>query len=146
LRAVEAVDLVHEQQRPLARFAGLLGLGEGFLEVGDAREHRADRHEAHAHGVGQQAGDGGLAGAGRAPQHHARELPSSDHPPDGALGPRQVLLSDHLVERLRPEPVGQRRILARFFGRGLLRQVVGEEVGHRRQDRHGRPGCTAARR
>ena len=60
-------------------------------------------------------------------------LPGRDHPPDRALGAGQVLLADHLVERARAQPVGERRVGARLVARRGGRQVVGEQVGHRAQ-------------
>ena len=86
LCTIEAMDLVDEQQGALTRLPRLLGLGEHLFEVGHAREHRADRHEAHAHSVGEQARDARLAGARRSPQHHARKLSRRHHPPDRAVG------------------------------------------------------------
>ena len=118
LRAVEAVDLVHEQQRALARLQRGLGFGEDLLEIGHAREHRADRHEAHVHRIGEQAGDAGLARARRAPQHHAREPARRHHPADRALGSGDVLLPDHLAERARSQAIGQGRICAGLSLRG----------------------------
>ena len=129
LGAVEAVDLVDEQQGSLAHPGRCPGFGEGLLEVGDAREHRADRGEAHAHRVGEQPGDAGLAGARRPPQDHRGQLAGRHHPPDRAFGSGQVLLADHLAERMRAQPVGERRV-GRGRVRWSLRQVVGEEVGH----------------
>ena len=113
LRAIEAVDLVHEQQGLLAGSRGGPRFGEDLLEVGDAREDRGDRDEAHADGIGEQARDGRLAGARRPPQDHRGEAAGRDHPPDRAVGAGQMLLPDDLVERLRPQPVGERRIGAR---------------------------------
>ena len=52
LCAVEAMDLVHKQQRALSHFRRNVGLGKGLLEIGDAREHRADRGKAHADAIG----------------------------------------------------------------------------------------------
>ena len=91
----------------------LARLGEHLLQVGDAREDRRDGDEAHADRVGEQPRDRRLAGAGRPPQDHRGELARRHHPPDRAVRPGQMLLADHLVELLRPQPVGERRVLAR---------------------------------
>ena len=117
LGAVEAVDLVHEQQGLLSGAGGGLRLGEDLLEVGNAREDRRDGDEAQADGVGEQARDAGLAGAGRSPQDHRGEPARRDHPADRAVGAGQMLLADDLVERCRPQPVGERRIGRRRFRR-----------------------------
>ena len=65
-----------------------------LLHLLDAREHRRELHERHARGARDQARDGGLAGAGRAPQHDARQVPAVAHERDraarvaaGAAGP-----------------------------------------------------------
>ena len=130
LRTVEAVNLVHEQQRALAGLRSLVGSREGFLEIGHAAEHGADAFEAHAHAVGQQPCDGGLARTRRAPQDHARQAPGGDHPADRALGTGQVILSDHFAERGGPQAIGQRGILARRIRRCTVREVFGKEIGH----------------
>ena len=70
LGAVEAVDLVDEQQGRLAGGAAAAGRLERLLQVGDAGEHRRQLLELVAGLLGQQAGDGGLAGAGRPPEDH----------------------------------------------------------------------------
>ena len=131
LSAVEAVDFVHEQQRAPAGERHRLGLGKGFLQVGHARKDRADRHEAHVDGIGQQARGAGLAGARRTPQDHRGELARRHHPPDRAFRPGQVLLPDHVGQRARAQAIGQRPVVARLrwwrFGRGR-----GEQVGHLR--------------
>lgn len=130
LRAVEPVDLVHEQERAPADPGIFLRLGEHLLQVGDAREDRADRDEAQAHRVGEQAGDRGLAGAGRAPEDDRRELARRHHPPDRALGPRQMLLPHDILEPLRAQAIGERA--GRAFG-GARRLFLGrEKISHRR--------------
>ena len=115
LGAVEAVDLVHEQQRALAHLGCGFRFGEGLLEIGDTREHRADRHEPHPHGGGEQPRDGGLAGARRSPQDHAGKLARRDHSPDRPFGSGQVFLPDHVSQDARSQPVSQRRIFARLL-------------------------------
>ena len=117
LGAVEAVDLVHEQQGLLPGAGGGARLGENLLEVGDAGEHRRDRDEAQADGIGEQPRDAGLAGAGRPPQDHRGETAGGDHAPDRAVGAGQMLLADDLVEAARPQAVGERRVRRRRFGR-----------------------------
>src|SRR3546814_2944746 len=54
LRTIEAVYLVDEQQGALARRRHLLGIGKGLLEVGDPREDRRQRREAHPDRLGEQ--------------------------------------------------------------------------------------------
>ncbi len=130
LRSVEAMHLVDEQQGLLAGLGHLPGLGEDFLEIGNAREDRRDRHEPQPDGVGEQPRDAGLARARRPPQDHRGETTRRDHPADRALGAGQMLLADDLVERPRPEAVGERRIGRRRFGRLCRDVLVGEQVWH----------------
>ena len=100
---------------------------ERLLQVGDAGEHRRQLLELVAGLLGQQPRDGGLAGAGRAPEDHRGQPVRAGHAADRAVGPQQVVLAHHLVEGLRPQPVGQR-------ARRLRRQAGGfEEVASWRQ-------------
>ena len=71
LRAVEAVDLVDEQQRALAGLAPALGAVEGLAQVLHAREDGRELLEGEVGLVRQQARHRGLAGARRPPQDHA---------------------------------------------------------------------------
>ena len=129
LGAVEAVDLVHEQQGLAACLGHLFRLGEGLLQVRHARKHRADRGVAHPDTIGEQARDAGLAGAGRAPQDHAGELARRHHPPDRAFEAGQVLLPDHFGQCCRTQAIGQRRV---GIGRGLRGRgcILSEQVSH----------------
>ena len=57
----------------------------------------------HRHNVGQ----GGLARAGRAVQDQGRDSVGLDGAPQQGTRPKQVILADHLLERLRPHPRSQ---------------------------------------
>ena len=119
LRAVEAVDLVDEQQRPLPGLAPRARRVEHFLEVGDAGEDRGNLLEMQLGGVGEQPRDRGLAGAGRPPEDQRAERAGVEHARERAVGAEQMVLPDHLRERRRPQPVGQRprRIALKAGGR-----------------------------
>jgi hypothetical protein len=123
LGAIEAVDLVHEQQGALADRGMVARGGEHLAQIGDAREHGRDRLEPQANRFGEQPCDRGLAGTRRTPEHHGRKPAGGDHSPDRAFGSGQMLLPDHVVEPLRPQPVGERR---------RLRWVRGEQVSQAR--------------
>ena len=56
LRAIEAVNLVDEQQRPLARQATTLGGLEDLAQIRHAGEHCRQRLKMQVRAVGQQAG------------------------------------------------------------------------------------------
>src|SRR3546814_10083394 len=77
-------------------FRSLLGIGEGLSEIGDAREDRRQRCEAHTHGFGEQPRDRRLAGARRPPEYDRRQLPCGDHTADRAFGAGQMLLPDDI--------------------------------------------------
>ena len=51
LRAVETVNLVHKQQRALARLGGLVCGDESLLQIGNTAKDRTDAFEAHTDAV-----------------------------------------------------------------------------------------------
>src|SRR3546814_19457377 len=69
--------------------------------------------------------------AGRPPQDHRRELADADHAPDRAFRAGQMFLPPDIVERARPQPIGERRGIVRRRNRGLGGFLVGEKVCHR---------------
>ena len=111
LRAGEAVHLVEEQDRALAALAepGPGPFGD-LAHVLDARAHRAERLERLLADARDEAGDRGLAGAGRTPDDDRREPVGLDEHPQRLPRPEQVLLADDLVERPRPQPRRERRL------------------------------------
>jgi len=70
LGAVEAVDLVDEQHRPLTHLAPALRNVEHFAEVGDAGESGGERLEREVCLLGEEPRDRRLPAPGRPPQHH----------------------------------------------------------------------------
>ena len=126
LRAVEAVDLVEEEDRALALLAqaGAGALGD-LAHVLHARGDGRQRLERLAGGAGDEAGDGGLAGAGRAPEDHRREPVGLDQDPQRLPGPEQVLLADDLVERAGPQAGRERRPPLESLGDRSAEEVVG---------------------
>jgi len=67
------MDLVDEEQRPLPGLASRARRVEYLLEVGDAGENRRDLLEVQVGGLRQKPRHGGLAGAGRSPEHQRAE-------------------------------------------------------------------------
>ena len=118
LGAVEAVNLVDEQQRALPGLAAAARLLEHLLQVRDAGEDRGDLLEMQVGRLRQKPRHRGLAGAGRAPEHEAAERARRQHAGKRAVGPEQMILPDHLVELLRAQPVGKRarRVLVEAGG------------------------------
>ena len=135
LGAVEAVDLVDEQQRGPALGMAQAGGLEDLLEVGDAGEDGADLDEGGVGRGGEEAGDGGLADAGRAPEDGRAERAGGEHVAERGARAEQVVLADHVGEALRPQAVGERARAGR--GRRPPRDLVAlrlgdgvEQVGH----------------
>ena len=87
LGAVEAVDLVDEQQRALAGGAQALGFLEGGAQVLHAGEDGGELFEFEPGALGQQARDGGLAGSGRPPEDELARRPCASMRPIGPSGP-----------------------------------------------------------
>ena len=108
LRAVEAVDLVDEQQRPLPGLAPRARRLEDLLQVGDAGEDRRDLLEMQLGRLRQQPRHGGLAGAGRPPEDQRAERARLQHARQRAVRTEQMILPDHLGELRRAQPVGER--------------------------------------
>ena len=126
LAAVEAVDLVHKEDRPPAEGeqAGLGGL-DLPAEVLDRAGDGADLHELGVRGVRDDARERGLAGAGRAVEDDRRERVVLDGAPEPAAGAHGLRLPDEAVERVGPHAGRERRVLV--SARGLY---VGEERVH----------------
>ena len=108
LRAVEAVDLVDEQQRRLAGVPARLGLLVDPAQVGDPRHHRRERDQRLTEPPRQQARERGLAAAGRAPEDDRAELAAGEHAAERRLRAEQMVLADQLVQALGAQPVGER--------------------------------------
>ena len=108
LRLVEAVNLVHEQQRALAVLPPQPGGLEHFAQFRDAGEDRRDLDEMQVRLVRQKPGDGGLAHPGRPPQHQGGQGPRRQHCAQRPVARQHLVLADHLGQRLWPQPVGQR--------------------------------------
>jgi hypothetical protein len=108
LRAVEAVDLVDEEQRALAEFAARARGLEHLAEVLDAGIEGGELLEMMVGDLGEEPRHGGLAGPGRSPEDHRAEPPGLDHAAQHALLAEEVILPHDLVERRRAQPIGKR--------------------------------------
>ena len=108
LGAVEAVDLVDEQERALPDLAAASSSGEDLAQVGHPGEGRRDLLEDQAGAVGQESGDRRLAAARRAPQDDGGQAARGDHAAQRGAGGEQLVLADDIVERSWAQPVGQR--------------------------------------
>ena len=125
LSAVEAVDLVEEEDRALAGTPRALGVGRDLADLLEARGDRRERHEAGpAAGAGgrEQAGEAGLARTGRAPEEQGGQRARLDQHAKGSARRHQVPLAEYLVERARPHAVGERRPTP-YSGGGRGREI-----------------------
>ena len=118
LRLVEAVDLVDEEHRPPPALAArALGGGDDLLDLLDAGRHGAERDEVGAGERREQSRQRRLARARRAPEDQRMQRAVIERLCERPAGAEEVILSDELVERARPHPLGQRRARQRRFRR-----------------------------
>src|SRR5206468_2439580 len=106
LRLVETMNLVDEENRPLARHLTGAGVFRRSTQVGDAGGHATDGDHVRTRLAADHLGQGGLAAARRAPEHHRREAILLDSSAQHLAGADQVLLADKLVEHARPHSQG----------------------------------------
>ena len=133
LRAIEAVDLVAEEDRAAAfDLAALLGLANDLAHARHAFGHGAERHEGLVGVAGEQTRERRLAAARRAPQHHARDRALLDRLAQRLAGAEQLLVAQEIVERFGPQPMGEgcRRGFAGRGGDGEQLELVGHVFGH----------------
>ena len=100
--------------------------------LGDARHDRGQRREVGADLAGEQPGEAGLAGAGRAPQQDRREVAAGDAAAERPALADEVVLADELVEVARAHPRGERLALGRW-----LEERLGPGSGRAPGGRHG---------
>ena len=129
LRAVEAMDLVDEQQGPLpVRRRRLVASSKARLRSATPENTADNCTNASLARAREQAGDGGLADAGRSPEDQRGERAARQHAGQRALGTEQMVLADDVGERGGPQPVRERAVGVRFGGRrgfGGAEQIIG---------------------
>ena len=124
LALVEAVDLVDEQDAaPPEGAEALAGRGQHRPHVLDPGAGRRQLLEMRPGGLGDDVGQRGLPGPGRAPQDHRPKLVGLDQGPQGAARPEHVPLADELLQGARPHPRRQRRVLVGQPAGALREQV-----------------------
>src|SRR6202142_559942 len=130
LRLVEAVDLVDEQQRAAPELAVALGLGHDGLDFLDAAEHGAEGDEIGPRDAGDEAGQRGLADAGRSPQNDRAELAAFDLRAQRLRRAEDVLLAAEVLKAIRAHALGERTALVHSGScLGRRRGVVEEAHG-----------------
>ena len=150
LRPVEAVHLVQEQDRPPPLLAQEgLGPVHGLAHVLHAGGDRGQAHEGPLGGPGDQAGQGGLARAGRAPKHRRAEPVGFDERPQRPARGQQVLLAHHLVEdcgrmRAASGPSVARRRSSAAWKRSAVKPALGRRCRTRAGPGRRRRRCRCA--
>ena len=128
LRLVEAMHFVDEQDRCAAGLlARELGARDGVADVLDAGEHGRDRDEVGVERIGHQPRERRLAHARRAPQDHRMRLARRERDGERLARRQQMALADHLVDRLRAQPLGERRQRSRIRA-AAKRSVIGKSL------------------
>lgn len=107
LGAVEAVDLVDEQQGALADAASASCGGEDLAQIGDAGEGGRHWLEGQVADVREEPGDGGLPDAGRAPQDGGAEALLGDHAAERGVRGKEVVLPDDIFQLGGAQAVGE---------------------------------------
>ncbi len=126
LRLVEAVDLVQEEDRPLALCAEpLAGAGEHLADVRHRRLDGRELLERGARRLGDDPRERRLSRAGRPVEDHRRDAILLDREAERAARADDVLLAREVLERGRPQALRKRRGRAEPAPGGLA-----EEVGH----------------
>ena len=119
LGAVEAVDLVDEQQRAAGRRRG--ACAPPRRSCADRRRRRTPPRAARTASTVASASSRAIVVLPQ-PGGPQRIIEASRRcatmRPIGPSGPQQMVLADHLGERLRPQPVGQRA--GRLFSNRLI--------------------------
>ena len=83
LRLVEAVNLVDEEDgAPAPHLEPVPRAGDGVANLGDAAGRGVQRVEGRAGVLGDDAGERGLAGAGRAVEDDRHQPVGVEHPPE----------------------------------------------------------------
>ena len=142
LRLVEAMDLVHEDDRPPAHAPPpILRRGHDLLDLLDAGEHGAERHEVRLRDVGDHARERRLAGAWRSPEDDRLQQVALDRLAQRLAWREDVVLPDDLVERARAHAFGERRAGAAVGQAGLKTRLYERRPRRRRESSCALPPC-----
>lgn len=105
---VEAMNLVHEQNRVLATRQILFCLIHGCADVLDAREYRRQGNELAIEGLRRQARQRGLAHTRRPPKNHRVRPARLKRQTQWPAFSQQVRLPDHIGQLMGTKRLGQR--------------------------------------
>ncbi|WP_433918691.1 hypothetical protein OIE50_18355 [Streptomyces canus] len=107
LGAVEAVDLVDEQQGALADAASAACGGEDLAQVGHAGEGGGHRFEGQVAGVGEEPGEVVFPTPGGPPQDGGAEALLGDHAAQRGVRGQEVVLPDDIFQLGGAQAVGE---------------------------------------
>ena len=141
LGLVEAVDLVYKQDGLGAEQAAALGALHDGADLFDARGDGGKVDKFRLGAPGNDAGEGGLAHARRAPEDHRADLVALDQPPQHLAFAQKVRLTRKFVQRARAHARGERLAVFAFKHRTLLHGKPPTTYSHvpRRADACGTP-------
>src|SRR5687768_3524963 len=100
------MNLVNEEYCLAAELEALLGGSNYLTNTPHAFGHGGKRHELALCVVRYESSDRGLSRAGRPPEDHRRNRAALDGLTKRLSRIEEVMLTDQLVERLRPDPRG----------------------------------------
>ena len=108
LGPVEAVDLVAEEHSPPPEHLSLFRFADDLLHPRYAIQHRRELHELPVGVLGNQSGNGGLAGPRRAPEDAGPHISPANRIAQGAAGAEELFLTQALLETPRPHARSER--------------------------------------
>ncbi len=105
------MDLIDEQDGVASRLLQFeLGALHGFADLLDPGKYRGNGDELGIECLSHEARERGLAHSRRAPQDHRVRFLRFESKPQRFAGTQQMRLAHDLVERVRPQPLGERRL------------------------------------
>ena len=109
LTLAESVHFVDEDHRRLSGCRhGALRLIDRIANVLDAPEYGGNGNEGQIKGIRHQPRNRGFADAGRPPENHGVRTAVFKSHAQRRSRPEELLLSNHLIERMRTKPLRKR--------------------------------------
>ena len=127
LRLVQAMDLVHEENRSQARATSGL---DGFADLRHTGRHRGERSEACLLHVAEDPRQRRLATAGRPPENQGRQSTLGDQRMQRSTRCQQLLVADEIVEAPGAHAFGERSVWFEAPLGAFRKQVEGLVGGH----------------
>jgi hypothetical protein len=125
----EMMDLINEQDRlSPGRAQTIHGCSDDPAHLGDIAFHATNPDEFCVRHLRNDAGQRGLAGAGRPGKNHRRQSIGFNGTAQQLARPQDVLLADEFIERVRAHPRCKRRIIG---ARDFNIFVISEKILHK---------------